>query len=241
VVSAAVGLGFVWVSKSERNPRRGFLARIHIFSGELEEFERPIRLRAPDNVAFGAGALWVTEDVGGLFRLVPSDPRADALPTRIPGDPHGLWAGNSRCVYVATTAPNGYMVFDTGDGRRIGEPYVVGGAREITGGARALWLLGGLGEQVILRVDPERPQKASRIPVPAVPYTDALAAGVSGVWIADGIQTVIRIDPSGRRQPERLTVTGQPIAIALGADDQLVWIAQRQSNEVTAIDPEAGG
>lgn len=232
-VDVAFGFQHVWVIKREFNPSRGYLAKIPP-SGSVEEIEQ-IRMAAPDNVATGEGAVWVTDDEGGLIRIDPSD-LTRRRRERVQGETHGLWAKHPPCVYVATTDPDGFAVFDAPSGKRIGV-YRVGGSGEIVAGGGALWLTDRRGEQAVLRVDPQEPEEARRISLPIAPHFDALAASDRGVWTADGERTVVGIDPSGRRDPRLIPVAGEPVAIAIAGTPELVWVTQHASNQVTRIRP----
>lgn len=230
-IAAALG-GFVWVMKREPHSQKGLLARIDSFEGEID---RRIPLTAPDNVGFGAASVWVTHDTGRLTRLDASAPKQRTYGDTRGGDPHGLWVGNGGCAYVATYPhPNGFVAFDTERVRRIGV-YDVGGAGEIAAGAGFLWLTGQKGDRAVLRVDPKQPHKADRIALPVPPDIDALAAGASGAWTADGDRFVVRIHPL-RQRPERIPVEGGPVGIAVDDDRGLVWVAQEDSGQVTLID-----
>jgi hypothetical protein len=232
-VSIAYGFEAVWIAKRETKPTRGYLAKLDPSGGAPHQ----IRLAQPDNVAVGGGFVWVTHDDGRLTRLEPN-----ALSHRrkelVGGEPHGAWARHPPCVYVATTSPNGFVAFDTDTGERVkGGTYAVGAGQEIVGGANALWLTDKPGKAV-LRIDPSRPDRehAQAIDIDVEPAVDALAAGASGIWTADGVRTVVRVDPTDlTAQP--IDVGGAPVGIAIGGSPERVWVAQRDSNEVTRIRP----
>lgn len=228
-VAIALGFRSVWVTKSERLPRQGFLAKVDADSGEVDE--RPFAM--PDNVAVGHGAVWITDDNGRLTRLEPDRLRRPRV-VRIHGDPHGLWVGDAPCVYVATTDPDGFKVFDADTGKRV-LAFNVGGAREIAGGGGALWLTSKVEDKAVIRVDPQRPWKPERISLTVGPTSDALAADEHGVWTADGKGTAVRIDPSRERELRPISLEGGPVNIAIGEESGLVWVVQRESGEITRI------
>lgn len=172
-----------------------------------------------------------------LRRIDPHDLHTRARSTEIGGDPHGMWVA-PPCVYVATTMPEGFVAFDTTNGKRIGA-YPVGGAGEVVAGAGSLWLTGNLRQPpAILRLDPDSPdEKADETRLSVRPANDALAVSLDGVWTADGTDTVVRVDPSGRHDPESVKVAGQPWAVAVSDSPKLIWVAQRKSDTVTQIAP----
>ena len=63
-VSIAYGLGFAWVAKEEPNDR-GILAKLD----RTSVLDRVRLDGVPDNVAVGAGAIWVVQDDATLMRL----------------------------------------------------------------------------------------------------------------------------------------------------------------------------
>jgi len=226
-VSIAYGMGFAWMIKREGD--RGFLAKIG-----RTRVSKEIRLDAPDNVAVGGGSVWVTDDDGRLSQWAPSNLRRVSTQD-LHADPHGLWAGG-RCVYVATTSPNGFIAFDAETSKRI-RVFTVQGANEIAGGAGALWLTDITGKR-LLRVDPREPSKAQAVPVGITPAVDALAAGKHGVWTSDGSRIVVRVAPYGEGDPATITLNGEPVGIAVDAGDpELVWVAREASAEITRLGP----
>ena len=227
-VSIAHGLGAVWVTR--RVGAAGFLARIDPSGAKRPE----IKFAGVDNVTTGGAFVWVTDDSGDLTRMDPSD-LGDRRGESAGGDPHGVWAGHTPCVYVAISDADGFSAFDADSATRIGEPFGLGvPGGEIVVEAGALWMTESNGNR-LLRVDPEEPNHADMVDVDIALEDDALAGGDSGIWTA-GEDTVVRVDPSSLR-PQPIPLGGAPVGLAVGGDPEVVWVARRDRGLVTRIQP----
>jgi tRNA A-37 threonylcarbamoyl transferase component Bud32/sugar lactone lactonase YvrE len=108
----------------------------------------------------------------------------------------------------------------------------------VTAGRRQVWVAeryestsGPRGR--LLRVH-QRGDVTARLPLPFAP--SAIAAGLGGLWVADGERgRVWRIDVDGRK-PTSVSVGGRPIDVAVGAGS--VWALTGGTGSLVRIDPK---
>jgi peptide/nickel transport system substrate-binding protein len=100
----------------------------------------------------------------------------------------------------------------------------------------AVWV--NTGAATVTEIDPHANKVRSQADVGNGP--DAIAAGPSGVWVADGVDnSVSHIDPSQRSRSGQITPVGEsPDAITLG--EGAVWVANSQDDTVSRIDLKTG-
>jgi hypothetical protein len=133
-----------------------------------------------------------------------------------------VWVANPDGRSLDLLAPP-YTAF-TDSVRLPGAPTLV------AAGEGALWAVGG---RTLWRVDARELRVVATTHLPFAPR--ALAAGRSGVWLADTQNdAVVRIEPANMGQRRRILVGDAPVALAVGAEG--VWVANRADATVALID-----
>jgi YVTN family beta-propeller protein len=186
---------------------------------------------APQDVASGAGSVWVTSGGGSVVRL---DPESHAVEQTIDvGDgPEGV-AVDGRNVWVANSL-DGTVSQVSADTNHEVAHYGVG--NEPTGvavGDGSVWVTNA-GDGTISRLDPESGKVTQTIDLDS-PVQD-IAFGGDSLWVTDPVGNgVIRVPVKTPSATTRITVGSGPSAIAYGAGE--VWVANNLDGTVSRIDP----
>ncbi len=191
---------------------------------------------APGAVVWGAGAVWVSDAVGGtLARL---DPVSRAVLQRIPlaGGLGGV-AVSEGDVWVANTDARTVSRIDPGSGpgqERVVATIPVGNGPEgIAAGDGRLWVANSI-DATVTEIDARSGAVVGTYPIGALPTGVAIGGG--RVWISErGADAVAELDPGTGNVIREIAVGQGPEGIAWGSN--AVWVANSDDGTVSRIDP----
>jgi len=177
-------------------------------------------------IAAGAGAVWVTHNCRGIYRI---DPRTGRVAASLRLSAGGGIAVADGLVWV-TGADGGLLPMQPRTNRIIGEPIPVDDG-VLTPGAGALWLTsngGGLpSTSTVYRVDPETGE-VQRLADQTV--TDVEAVGAGSLWSSQ----VQRVDPATGRVSASIFLDSFQVAFWHGS----AWaLTLQRSLTLLRIDP----
>ena len=196
------------------------------------------------SVAFGAGALWVTDGSSRLFRVDPGSGRVRTLDVHhrlddvAVGD-HAVWATSGPAASL--------FKIDTGNRalesririvNRLGTtaPYPVA----VAVGEGSIWVVNA-NTQTVSKIDSQFDSVAATIPLGIGRNPSDIAAGAGGIWVANsGNGTLARIDPT-TNDVETIPIGNKPTALAVAANR--VWVSVQpgfRALSTIAADSEPG-
>lgn len=192
----------------------------------------------PDDVAATAGAVWVTDQIGGQVTITRVDPATNEVVGTVDGG-DGSSVGSIAATEDVLWSFNG----SEADGYHVtrvdpeGGPTLVSdaGGESTTGVAAdddALWVLDVDG--TVTRVDPESGDVLDTFTVD-VGAAVAVAVSDTSLWVADGDGgTVLRVDPSTGRVLDTIDVGGQPAGVAVS--DTALWVTDAEAGTLTRVE-----
>jgi DNA-binding SARP family transcriptional activator/DNA-binding beta-propeller fold protein YncE len=240
------GGGAVWVGNYEDRT----VSRIRLKSLDVETVGIPVR---PYGLAYGDGAVWVTQQggestAGSVSRLDLLSYRADVI-TLGRGDPLGeddaprgaptlvsrsmpvivhegaIWAGRRYWSQVVKVNASSHEIE-----KRIKGPDPADLAAE----GKSLWVVDAF-ENAVLRVDERSGKVTARVTVGEAPC--CVAATNEAVWIVSGRTQVWVISP--RTNSVKATIDVGEIPVAIDAGEGAVWVANYGDSSVSRIDAES--
>jgi YVTN family beta-propeller protein len=193
-------------------------------------------VEAPNRVAAGDGAIWVTgaEGGGSVSRLDPESHevrqtiRVGSGPTGIAVGAGAVWAANGLEGTVSRIDPGTDQVVDTTP--------VGNSPSAIVFGDGAVWVA-NRDDRTVSKLDPQSGDVVATVPV------DAAAAGLAvdgrTLWITDSVgNSVVRLDTRTRSVLGRITVGSGPSAVAAGGGE--VWVTNNLDGTISRIDARRG-
>lgn len=168
-------------------PNTGPLARINAHTGRVVSQQDPNS--APNAVAVGAGATWVTDGEGG--NLVRVDPSGAITSTPAGDEPDGVAVGDGA-IWVALTGDDRVIQVDPLTGAVTATIAVGQAPAGVTFGEGSVWVADS-GDGTVTRIDPRHARVVATIPVGGSPQAVAVAGG--RVWVTVDALTV---PPLGR-------------------------------------------
>jgi YVTN family beta-propeller protein len=188
---------------------------------------------SPSAMAYGAGALWVSNyDAGTVSRI---DPATRALVQTISSGetPSGIAFGASA-VWVANYIVGTVSRIDP-TVNRVVETISVGNAPSgVAVGFGSVWVTNS-SDGTLSRIDAVTGDVTRTIPLGGDPT--GVAAGFGAVWISDAANgRVLQIDPQTNQEIASIDVGTGPTAIAVG--DGSVWVANSLDGNVSRINPQ---
>ena len=229
-VRLAAGLGSIWVANQTgqtRVPPRGANR-----AATQDRSRSPARV-SPDDLAVGAGMLWVRSG----NRLLSLDPATNTMTDRT-----GDWeVGGGGTAVVdgllwlsgtthAGSRPDRPGRPDRPAGSSTGSPTAGDGALGVGGGS--VWVAGST-TQTIYRYDPTSKQLLAEIPVGVV--AKHLTAGDGSLWVSSDSGRVTRIDMATNTVIGTFQASGRAPAVAVGHG--AVWIVDTASAALLRIQP----
>jgi ABC-type transport system substrate-binding protein len=190
---------------------------------------------APDAIAAGAGAVWVTDRDRNVVSRVDKDTRTirqtipvGHAPSAIAVEPHGVWVANSQDGTVSVISPRTNQ-----EARRIDVGRQVDGLCAADG---AVWVASPL-EYAVVRLDPDTGRRAAKVTLDSQPAKLACGGGV--VWASSpstGTVTEINASTATATRPVQLSRGVSALAVGDGA----VWIANPLEGTVSRVDRARG-
>lgn len=188
---------------------------------------------APGGVAYGHGAVWVTNPFADTVARV--DPERSSVrqtipvgnnPSAIVVDDSGVWVANHHDGTVSWINPESNT-----DVRRIR----VGSApTAVALGLRSVWVTNAE-DRSVSRIDARTGAVSATIQTGSAGR--GIAFGAGSVWVTDDLAgTIVRIDPRTNRVTNRRAVGNSPGDVVYG--DGAVWVTDAIDATISQIDPK---
>jgi peptide/nickel transport system substrate-binding protein len=188
---------------------------------------------APGGVAFGEGAIWVTNT--GANSVSRIDPETNDVEQTISvgGGPSGIATGGGA-VWVANGLEGTVTRIDAETNLPSQKVTVGNGPTGVAHGQGAVWVTNS-GDGTVTRIDPSSGRGGKAFP--AIVGAAGIAFGHARLWVVSpATGKVAVLDPRGQRVVKEISVGNEPAAVAAGRD--AVWVANRADGTVSKIDPE---
>ena len=173
----------------------------------------------PGGVAYGSGAVWVTDSADDLLLRVNS---AGQVIDRIPvgRGPAGVAAGDGE-IWVANQLDGTVSEVNPGSGTQVATIPVGNGPDAITFGYRSVWVA-NVTDDTLSRINAATGAAVATIALDRAPTGIAIGAGA--VWVTSQ-QTgeLLRVAPAGDRLAQAIDTGHSPDGVAVGAGS--VWVA----------------
>ena len=188
---------------------------------------------APEGIAAGAGAVWVTDRDRNLVSRVDPETRTirqtipvGNAPSAIAAESHGVWVANGQDGTVSLISPR------TNENlQRIPVGSQVDGLCAEGG---AIWVAAPL-EYAVVRLDPGSRRRTAKVTLDSQP--GKLACGDGVVWASSPSNgTVTPIDAASSTATQPVEMSRGVAALAVG--DGAVWVANPLEGTVSRIDRE---
>ncbi len=186
---------------------------------------------APEGIASGAGAVWVTDRDRNLVSRVDPETRSirqtipvGNAPSAIAAESHGVWVANGPDGTVSLISPrtNEHLL-------RIPVGSQVDGLCAEGG---AIWVAAPL-EYAVVRLDPRSRRRTGKVTLDSQP--GKLACGDGVVWASSpSTGTVTPIDAASSTATQPVEMSRGVAALAVG--DGAVWVANPLEGTVSRID-----
>ncbi len=192
---------------------------------------------SPGSVAFGEGAIWVTNaDAHSVSRI---DPKTNAVvqtiqvgsgPVRVAVGGGFVWVANGLDGTVSKIDPN------QNNGTVVDTLQVGNAPTGIAFGAGSVWVANS-SDRTLMRIDPAVDRVVQTVPV--VDGADSVAVGDGLVWVVSETgNSVTRINSKTGTVLPPIGVGNGPSAIAVGPGS--AWVANALDGTVSRIDPKVG-
>jgi YVTN family beta-propeller protein len=187
--------------------------------------------RGSRGVAFGHGAVWLTEEAGILSRV---DPKSGMTVARIPVGrwPQGFAVGLGG-VWVPNWASDTVSRIDPDSNKVVATIPVRRGPVDVALGSGSVWVASEK-DHSVSRLDPRTNQVTAVIPTNGRPV--AIAADDGSIWVEDfETNEIWRIDSGLNRVVATIRVGQGRHLFALGHG--AVWVSNELSDSISRIDP----
>lgn len=189
----------------------------------------------PNQIAAGAGALWVTNSEDGTVSRVDPQTRSVVQRITVGNDPTGIAVG-AGAVWVANSGGRTLARINPATDTVVKDIEVGNGPTGVAVTAAGVWVTNSL-DDTVARIDPQSSDVNDLTPVGGTPT--ALVAGFGSVWVTNATDgTISRIDPSSGRVTGTFRVGNGPRGIAVSGKD--VWVSNGLDGTVARLDPETG-
>ena len=187
----------------------------------------------PSGVAYGAGAVWITDSADDRLLQVSS---AGQVIDRIPvgRGPAGVTVGDDE-VWVANQLDGTVSEVNPGSGTQVATIGVGVGPSSVAFGFGSVWVA-NVTDDTLSRIDAASGDVISTIELGTTPAD--VATGAGAVWVTCGeIGELLRISPVDDRPSQAIPIGPSPDGLAVGAGD--IWVADT-SGVVSRFDPRTG-
>jgi YVTN family beta-propeller protein len=188
----------------------------------------------PNGVAFGAGAVWVTDSADDLLSRI--NPATHAIVDQIPvgRGPAGVAVGGGE-VWVANELDGTVSEVNPGAGRQVAVIPVGIGPSAVAFGFGSVWVA-NVTSDTLSKINAATGKVVATIGLGSSPA--GVAVGFSSVWVAaQETGELLRVDPAGDRLVQAIPAGQSPGGVATGAG--AVWVADA-GGAVTRFDPRTG-
>ena len=195
-------------------------------AGQLEVGARPA------GIAFGGGAVWVTNGGDGTVSRIDPSTKAVVDTIQVGVDPVGVAFGHGA-LWVANGTDAAVSRIDPETNTVVQEVEVGNGPIDIAVGHGGIWVA-NRHDDTVSRIDPIEGRVIATIEVGDGP--SALAVDDTGIWVTNEFEgTVSRIDPDSNEVVNDVTLGGGPQAVVVG--ENAIWVANGLDGTVSRIDP----
>ena len=187
----------------------------------------------PNGVAYGAGAVWVTDSAANmLLRVDPAGQVNDRIP--VGRGPAGVVVAGGE-VWVANELDGTVSEVNPGSGTQVAAIPAGIGPAAIASGYGSVWVA-NVTSDTVSRIDATTGVVVSTISLGSAPT--AIAVGDGAVWVTSlDTGELLRIDPTANRISQAIPVGQSPDGLAVGAGS--VWVADG-GGAVTRVNPRTG-
>jgi len=188
----------------------------------------------PGGIAYGAGAVWVTDTASDqLLRIDPERRAVDRIPTG--HGPTGVAVGDGQ-VWVVNQLDRTVSEINPRALRQVGTVQVGNGASAISFGHGSVWVANTT-DYTLSRIDPGRAKVVATIPLAGVP--GGIDSGREGLWVASSSTgQLLLVDPESNRVSQSIAIGNGPQGVATGGDS--VWVANGPDGTVSRYEPSSG-
>ncbi len=185
---------------------------------------------APTSVAFGHGAVWVTNAYANTVSRIDPETRSVRQTISVGNSPSGI-AVNGGGVWVANHDDGTVSWINPQSNTVVSEIRVGNGPIAVAVGYGSVWVTNS-GDRTVSRIDPDTGDVV-RIRTGAVGR--GIAVGAGSVWVTDeATRTVVQVDPATNRVTNTAAVGNGPAGIVYG--DGAVWVANEVDGTVSEVD-----
>ena len=187
----------------------------------------------PNGVAYGAGAVWVTDSAANmLLRVDPAGQVNDRIP--VGRGPAGVVVAGGE-VWVANELDGTVSEVNPGSGTQVAAILAGIGPAAIASGYGSVWVA-NVTSDTVSRIDAATGVVVSTISLGSAPT--AIAVGDGAVWVTSlDTGELLRIDPTANRISQAIPVGQSPDGLAVGAGS--VWVAGG-GGAVMRVNPRTG-
>ena len=187
----------------------------------------------PDGVAYGAGAVWVTDNADNMLLRVDS---AGQVIDRIPvgAGPAGVAVAGGE-VWVANELDGTVSEVNPGSGTRVAVITAGIGPDAIASGYGSVWVT-NVTSDTLSRINVTTGNVVSTISLGTSPA--GIAVGDGAVWVTSPeTGELLKIDPADNRVARAIAIGSSPDGLAVGAGS--VWVADG-GGTLAAVNPRTG-
>jgi ABC-type transport system substrate-binding protein/DNA-binding SARP family transcriptional activator/streptogramin lyase len=188
----------------------------------------------PGGIAYGAGAVWVTDTADDrLLRIDPDRRTVDRIP--VGHRPTGVAVGGGQ-VWVVNQLDRNVSEINPRALRQVGTVQVGNGASAIAFGHGSVWVANAT-DYSLSRIDPGRAKVVATVPLAGVP--GGVASGREGMWVASSSTgQLLLVDPKSNRVSQSTAIGNGPQGLAVG--EASVWVANGPDGSLSRYDPSSG-
>ena len=187
----------------------------------------------PNGVAFGAGAVWISDNADNMLLQVDS---AGQVIDRIPvgHGPAGVAVADGE-IWVANELDGTVSEVNPGSGTQVAVITAGIGPDTIASGYGSVWVA-NVTSDTLSRIDAATGDVVSTISLGGSPA--GLAVGAGAVWvISQDTSELLRVDPGDNRLSQAIAIGQSPEGLAVGAGS--VWVTDT-GGTVSRFDPRTG-
>jgi YVTN family beta-propeller protein len=188
---------------------------------------------APTSVAFGNGAVWVTNAYTGTVSRI--DPRTGSVVQTIAvgNSPSGIAVGGGA-VWVANHDDGTVSWINPQSNTEVKRIGVGNGPTAVAFGFGSVWVTNSA-DRTVSRIEARTGNVVKKL-IHTNAVGRGIAVGAGSVWVTDeSTRTMAEIDPATNRVIDMATVGNGPADITYGAGD--LWVANELDDTVSEIDP----
>jgi YVTN family beta-propeller protein len=187
----------------------------------------------PRGIAWGAGAIWVTDAARDLLLRIDRKGAVERIP--VGHGPTGVAVGDGE-VWVVNQLDRTVAEINPTALKQVSTIAVGNGPSAIAFGAGSVWVANST-DNTISRIDPAAGAVVATIGLGAgVP--EGVAAGKNKVWVTSSTGQLLLVDPRSNTVSLSYPIGNGPKGVAVGNGS--VWVANSEEGSVSRFDPGTG-